>query len=348
MASTERNPADRLSALLEELARAPARIEFLQALRRIEAASPAPRLGDGRRSADDPVRLAQDPELDFAAADLTRIQPRGEGRRSPRLFSRFLGLFGPNGPLPLHLTEYARDRERAYDPAFARFADIFHHRLLSLFYKAWRQAQPVVENDRPDEDGFRRHVGATFGYGIPAVANREDDLLRDVRYHFAGLLSRRVRSPDALVAILQAHLGMPACIRDFVPRWIRLPQAQQSRLGGGGSSRLGMDSLAGERMLDAQHHFDIEIGPLSLEDYARLLPGGRWHACVRAWVREFCNETFGVRLFPLLAADEVPTAGLCGNRRLGLDTWAGRRQAGAPARDLALAVSVPIHESNRS
>src|SRR5690606_8828928 len=123
------------------------------------------------------------------------------------------------------------------------------------------------------------------------VAEREDGLLRDARYHFAGLLSRRVRSADALAAILQAHLGVPARIRAFVPRWIRLPQAQRSRLGGGASSRLGIDSLAGARMLDAQHHFDIEIGPVSLEDYARLLPGQRWHACVRAWVREFCSET---------------------------------------------------------
>jgi len=344
MAGTQRNPADRLSELLDELARAPARVEFLQALRRIEAASPAPRFGDGRRSVDDPVRLAQDPDLDFAATDITRIQPRGERRRAPRLFSRFLGLFGPNGPLPLHLTEYARDRERAHDAAFARFADVFHHRLLSLFYKAWRQAQPVVENDRPAEDGFRRHVGASFGRGIPP--DREGDALGDTPYHFAGLLSRRVRSPDALAAILRAHLGLPVRIRGFVPRWIRLPRAQQSRLGGGTSSRLGIDSLAGARMLDAQHHFDIEIGPVSLDDFHRLLPGQRHHACVRAWVREFCSETFGVRLIPLLAADDVPGARLSGACRLGLDSWAGRRRPTTPARDLALSVCIPIQESN--
>lgn len=60
-----------------------------------------------------------------------------------RLEQFFFGLGGPNGPLPLHLTEYMRERQRNHaDPTSKRFLDVFHHRLLSLFYRAWAEARP--------------------------------------------------------------------------------------------------------------------------------------------------------------------------------------------------------------
>ena len=68
---------------------------------------------------------------------------------------RLFGLFGPNGPLPIHLTEYARERlQHGGDATLCRFLDVFHHRFLALFYKAWAQAQPHVNRDRPAQDRF--------------------------------------------------------------------------------------------------------------------------------------------------------------------------------------------------
>ena len=68
---------------------------------------------------------------------------------------RLFGLFGPHGPMPMHVTELARERLRAHqDPTLARFSDIFHHRLLALFYRSWAQNQPTVQHDRPKNDRF--------------------------------------------------------------------------------------------------------------------------------------------------------------------------------------------------
>ena len=56
-----------------------------------------------------------------------------------------MGLFGPQGALPLHLTAYALERrDRANDRTFVDFCDIFHHRLLCMFYWAWADARPQV------------------------------------------------------------------------------------------------------------------------------------------------------------------------------------------------------------
>ena len=44
-------------------------------------------------------------------------------------------------------------------PDARRFLDLFHHRFLALFYRAWAQAQPHVSRDRPDDDRFAVYVG---------------------------------------------------------------------------------------------------------------------------------------------------------------------------------------------
>ena len=76
--------------------------------------------------------------------------------------------------MPTHLTEYVRDRARnAGDPTFARFLDVFHHRMASLFYRAWAVAQPVVSLDRDNGDRFSAYVGTTFGLGEPALRKRD-------------------------------------------------------------------------------------------------------------------------------------------------------------------------------
>ena len=95
-------------------------------------ASDAP--GGCERSYDEPLQhdlTRQDTAIDFAPAALSGVRP-ARGARPPVIEVRFMGLLGPNGPLPLHLTEFVRDRERNHgDASFARFADVFHHRLLN-------------------------------------------------------------------------------------------------------------------------------------------------------------------------------------------------------------------------
>jgi type VI secretion system protein ImpH len=131
--------------LIQALTEAPWDWDFFQALRRLECASPQrPRIGANQRGKDDVVRLGQEPSVIFAPATLSACHADGPGGL-PRLSVLFLGLLGPNGPLPLHLTEYIRDRVRNEgDATPARFLDLFNNRMLALFYRACAQAQPTV------------------------------------------------------------------------------------------------------------------------------------------------------------------------------------------------------------
>ena len=133
----------------------------------------------------------------FAPRTVSSLVPGGDGV-PPRMEVFFFGLFGPHGPLPLHLTEYARNRLRqAGDPTFARFADIFHHRLLSLFYRAWANAQPTVNLDRPESDRFADYVGGAHRTGDArhAAARFAPRSLQAALCRAAGLRRQASRGP---------------------------------------------------------------------------------------------------------------------------------------------------------
>ncbi|MEM1156612.1 MAG: type VI secretion system baseplate subunit TssG, partial [Pseudomonadota bacterium] len=129
-------------SLLANLADDPRAHHVFLALRIIEAHySSAPRLGESRRPREDRIRLGQEVSLAFPANTLTRFEPATDSTPG-KLDNSFFGFFGPQGPLPLHLTEFARDRLRNHrDPTFISFADMLTHRMMSLLYRAWVAAE---------------------------------------------------------------------------------------------------------------------------------------------------------------------------------------------------------------
>src|SRR5258706_14036432 len=174
-------------AVLEAVREAPYRYGLYQALRWLECPHPdQPRWGESRHAQDDSLRLGQEPSMAFAPTQLASFDPGSDGRPA-RLRVFHPGLFGPNGPLPFHLTEFARERQvNEGDDTFARFADIFHHRLLALFYRAWSSAQPAVQYDRPETDRIALVLGALVGMGSPTLRRRGAWVDRILLHHAGG------------------------------------------------------------------------------------------------------------------------------------------------------------------
>lgn len=317
---------------LARLAAEPERFDFFAALRVLEAAHPdRPRLGEGRRAADEPVRLSQPPYLAFPPGDLAGYEHR-DGR-PPRLRAYLLGLFGPQGPLPLHLTSHARDRaRREQDTTFADFADIFHHRMLEFFYRAWAMARPTVEQDRPGEDRFARRVGAVAGLTTPAFERRH--ALPD-RYALfgVGLLTQRNRPAEALARLTAGYFGVAARVEEFVGAWLELRVADRARLG---AARLGLDTVLGTHRFERGHRFRLVLGPLGLAEFRRLLPDGAAWPPLRALVRLAAGPELDWDARLVLRKAEVPTARLDGATRLGWTSWLWTARRAEDAGDLVL------------
>jgi type VI secretion system protein ImpH len=212
----------------DDLAAEPWRFDLIATLRRLEREAPEkPRVGEARRLGDEVVRISQPPFLAFPAANVVGFT-RAEGK-PPRLDAQFLGLFGPQGPLPLEATEEAHDwGKRREDAIFTRFADLVQGRFLELFFRAWGQSRPIAHNDRPDDDRFRVYLGALIGLGTPTLRDA-DGLDEFTKMSFAGLMSPRVKSTARLRGLLQGLIDGPVEIDEFVGAWLPLEAADRSR-----------------------------------------------------------------------------------------------------------------------
>ncbi|MCM8738874.1 type VI secretion system baseplate subunit TssG [Azospirillum sp. A1-3] len=341
MASADRPPQSVVS-LLAAVAAEPHRFGLFHALRLLECANrDRPRLGRPEtRVVDEPVRLGQEPSLDFAPSTLARIK-HDEGALRSWLLVYGFGVFGPNGPLPLHLTEHVLERRRFHgDDTVARFADMFHHRLISLFYRAWANAEPTVSHDRPDADLFGTYIASLIGFGMPSLRDR-DALPDAVRLHFAGRLTPQSRNPEGLQAMISAYFGMTAAVQEFVCAWMALPADIRWRLGDPRLGRLGDGMPVGSRVRDAQHRFRIQLGPMGMADYQRMLPGGRSLERLVAMVRGYVGDEFAWDVQLVLTARAVPPLRLDGSNRLGWTSWLNRSPVVPDADDLVLAPVAP-------
>lgn len=311
-------------------------MDFFQALRLIENAHPdKPRIGAALRPRDDAVRFGQDPSLGFEPGAVRGFAPANAAAHA-RLAVNFIGLLGPNGPLPLHITEYVRERVRNHgDATMAAFLDVFNHRMVSLFYRARASADPVLSLDRPDSDRFAAYVGSLFGIGSPAMQDR-DEIGDFAKLHFAGLLANRRRPAAGLVAVLRAYFGVPVELEQFVGHWMRIPTDGQTRIGTQErGNRLGTSAVLGTRVWDCQHKFRLVIGPLDYADYGRMLPGGASMGRLVDWVRNYAGTVLDWDVRLVLRQPDVPPLQL-GARKLGWTTWLASGPAARDARQLLI------------
>lgn len=328
--------AEAVALLFDLLARAPGKFDFFQVMRRLEGLTcdrpERPLFGAALRPADEPIRLGQEPSLAFPPNPLSGLEP-GRNGLPPRLAVNFFGMLGPNGALPLHLTEYIRDRTRnSADPTMSRFLDIFHHRMLMFFYRAWASAEPTASHDHPETDRFQSYVGSLFGLGLPSLRDR-DQLPDDAKLFYAGRLSNQARNAEGLAAMIGDFFQMPTRVEPFVGDWLDLPVEHQWHLGQpGGLGLLGMSTTLGSHAWSRQQKFRIVMGPLERVQFQRMLPGGGSLARLADLVRNYIGDElrWDLRLF---LEERVDQPWCFGQSRLGWTSWLGRPGWGRAQRE---------------
>ena len=325
MAREDRSKTD---SLIDRLSDAPYSFDFFQAVRRIECTRPdLPRIGYSQRPKEDPLRFCQEVSLAFAPSTIAGYTPPW-GRRPACLFVRFFGLLGPNGPMPLHITECVRERIRHHqDETLARFFNIFHHRLISMFYRAWACNHKTVSFDRQGDDRFAVYIGSLFGIGIKSCPAAWRDVVPDIaKLHYAGRLVCATRPPEGLRAIVSNYFGFAAEIDEFVGEWIELPPDSCCRLGASPESGMvGSTAIVGSRVWQCQHKFRLKLGPMPLRDYRRMLPGGDSLRRLMAWIRSYIGDELSWDAQLILKAEEVPQLRLGVIGQLGWTTWLSSR-----------------------
>ena len=317
----------RVHATLQQWADSPWKYDYFAVMRRLEAsAQPLPRWGRAVLPSAEAVRVGQEPSLAFAPATFRRIED-ATAHSPPRLRQQFIGYIGPNGPLPVHLSDFIQERALNHnDRTWLAFLDLFTHRFALHFYRAWAQVRPAVTLDRPNEDSFRRYAGALVGIGTPGRQNR-DPVHDDARLHFSGWLARQVRSSDSVQAVLGGYFGIPVKLEQWVGHWIQLAVGDTTRLGQGiALSALGQGAMLGTRVWDRQHRVRVHLGPLTLAQYRLFLPGGSARAVLQRWMQQLLGHEYYWDALLILRDGEVPVTRLGAESRLGWTSWAGNQK----------------------
>jgi type VI secretion system protein ImpH len=312
-------------ALERALREDPNSFEFFQAVHHLERLRPtrAPVGGFGS-PADEVVRFGAHTAVAFPASQIQSLEFDATG--PVRMRVNFMGLTGPLGVLPLHYTSLVAERERARDTAPRDFIDIFNHRIISLFYRAWEKNRFIVAHEREQSDPLMQHLMDLVGVGTPGLdhrlAVRDETLL-----FYSGLFALPTRPAVALEHLVEDYFGVPAVIEQFVGAWYPLDAATQCALGDeeSASSQLGEGAVAGDETWDQQARIRIRLGPMPRAKYDMFLPDGSAHGELRALAAFFTGGRIDVDVQLILERSDVPACVLGADDAqaspLGWATW---------------------------
>jgi type VI secretion system protein ImpH len=310
---------------------------FFQVIRKLQAQFPdAPRLGHQGPPQHELVKLRPHLGMSHPRTDIAAIHQLDESGKPVehvyeldsdanlrlQLDVTFMGLYGTSSPLPMHYTEDLV-RKDDHETLLRGFLDLFHHRLLSLFYRVWEKYRYSVQYDTTGKDYFSRRLLSLIGASLenlpPDGAMPPGKMLS-----FAGLLTQHPRSAESLRAAVQHHFpeGRVEVVQ-CKGRWTEIAPDQRTSLGKGSCS-LGSDTMLGSRVYDCAGNFGVRMGPLAIEDYLNLMPGKRDIDQLRELVDTLNSDGLDYEVTLILRGEDVPRAQLNAPlTRLGWSSWLG-------------------------
>lgn len=295
--------------LNQELFDEPYRFEFFQAVRLLEKVFPE-RLAVGREASvtTEVVRFRSRLALDFPASEIHELQETiDETTEEQRLemFVNFMGMIGVSGVMPVHYTELAMERRRYRDTAMWSFMDIFTHRAVSIFFRAWEKYRFPVGYERGTDD-FTAFLFDFVGLGTEGLRGRMD-LEDESLLPYGGLIAQKPHSAISLGNILSDYFGVTAKIEQFFGQWLELDTESITTLGQA-NSLLGTSAIIGTRIWEQQSKFRVRLGALSFKEFQDFLPNGKAHKSLKSIVRFMVGLEFDFDVQLVLKAEQVPSA----------------------------------------
>lgn len=285
----------------------------------------------------DPVRFHATPSLAFQPTEVGAVQAPEKGPAHVEV--GFMGVAGAGAALPPLYSELLMQTVRAKSTALRGFLDIFNHRSLLLLHRAWAKYRLPIQLEQAlpaADDPPSRLVFALSGLGTGRLRGRlavDDHLVG----FFAGHFARGTRPAEGLQTVLESLQGEPVEVRQFQGRWIRLEDADLSRLkrprpSAPGHARLGVDCVLGGRVWDVQGGVRLVIGPVGPKVFRQLLPDGERARIVVDTARLYAGMQASFVLQVIIAGADAPDLRLGKpepeSPRLGWNTWLGRPKEG--------------------
>jgi type VI secretion system protein ImpH len=312
---------EKTPALIEQLLDEPHTFSFIQVVSLLEQYASSQkteltRVGEHGRIENEAIRFSHTESLAFPISSIEKIERKTDLQTNLRfseffeVTTTFFGLVGLGSPLPDFYTDDVLFDENA-EPA-RKFLDIFHHNLISIFYRVLVKYRYDLQLATSDEESLSSKILALIGV-------EQDDSSKSL-LRYAELFTQQARSAVALEKILADYFNLPIQIEEFIGRWVDFSEQEFSCLGRK-NNRLGEDFAIGSQVFDYTGKFRICIRLLSTEQYRNFLPDGDYFQKLCEIVNLFLSNPldFEVKLI-LPEKIEPPNFFLS---RLGWDSWLG-------------------------
>lgn len=279
-----------------------------------------PLIGETVSPSQDLFRLYQNPSMSFIYKNIDTISLKNN---KFQIAVNEIGLLGANSPLPSHLIEFIFQRKHQYgDGAWASFVNMLQHRVLTMFYRSWMNAQSVLSLENKGADKFSRYIASLAGFAVLDGSQSHKYVEHFSKLYFAGYSLQRNRSADNFQSLLSQYFSIPIHVEENIGQWFKLPKEEQTRLGVNKRYTLGDGLIVGSRVYDVQTKFRITIGPLKLEEFKSFFKGFNSKRLIE-WVRFYVGEEYDWDVQLILAKPEIPKLVLGSHNQLGLTTWLG-------------------------
>ena len=206
--------------------------------------------------------------------------------------------------MPTNYTELAMERRRYKDVAMWSFMDIFTHRSVSLFFRAWEKYRFPVGYERGKDD-FTKFLFDFVGLGTEGLRGRMD-LADESLLAYSGLIAQKPHSAIALANILSDYFRIRAKIEQFFGQWLELDAESVTTLGQANSS-LGTSAIIGTRIWEQQSKFRVRLGAMSFKEFQDFLPSGAAHKSLKSIIRFMVGLEFDFDVQLVLQAKQVPS-----------------------------------------
>jgi type VI secretion system protein ImpH len=306
--------------------------DFFQLVHLLETwlGRPVP-IGRGGPFRAEGLRLRPDPSLVFSPADVRRVEEptledRGDDEQRPvswdyRITVNFMGLYGVASPSPVYLTELIGFTDVDANE-LTQFLDLFNHRILSLFYRAWLKYRYPWRYEPGGQDEVSGYLLSFIGLG-DADARARTGLPAARLLRYLGLLALRTRPPVGLKLMVADHFGgVPTRVEERIFRWVTIPPESRNRLGEANST-LGVDLSVGEKVPDRAGKFRLSMGPLGFTEYLSFLPDQAKFRETSSLSKLWVGDRFDYDVELVVKREEIPEMRLeeGSMARLGWTSW---------------------------
>jgi len=301
---------------IKQLIEDPSEYNFYQAIYTIERQLAAgkeqqSKVGHDSIPRNELIRFISDQNLGYPGAPISKVQKRDDvdGKTAYDIHVSFMGVTGTNGALPQHYTELVLERLKYKDTGMRDFFDLFNHRLLSLYYRAWEKYKfPIA---------FEKQSNSSVD-SFSSVLNQLSGTSSSAGKYYAGFLNHSIRNVEGLKQILTDFTGCDVAIEQFQGKWQILAEADQTRLGQrsqpeGQFAQLGFDACIGNKVWDINSDIKIVIKPSADAKIEQFLSGGSINQGMKELINLYLGKSINHKLQLELLNEQIPVTRLSKN-----------------------------------